>query len=65
MRNAITRARGVDTSTNPPTRRYILGKPNDHQKIDYVMSSVLAHEAASDAVKSGLGGSTEPEYVYI
>lgn len=64
MRNAVTRARGVDTSTNPPTRRYILGKPNDHQKIDYVMSSVLAHEAASDAVASGKG-STEPEYVYI
>jgi hypothetical protein len=32
-------------------QRYVLGKPNDHQKIDQAQSSVLAHEAALDATK--------------
>lgn len=33
--------------------RYILGKPNDHQKIDLAMCSCLAHEAACDARVNG------------
>lgn len=36
-----------------PGERYILGKPNDHQKIDMAMTSVLAHEAAADARAAG------------
>lgn len=32
----------------------VIGKPNDHQKIDLVMSDVLAHEAACDARAAGL-----------
>jgi hypothetical protein len=36
-----------------PGDRYLLGKPNDHQKIDAAMADVLAHEAASDARAAG------------
>jgi phage terminase large subunit-like protein len=36
-----------------PGQKYILGKPSDHQKIDVVMSKILAHAAASDAIKDG------------
>ena len=50
-RNAVTRTRSVDKVTK--RRIYILGKPNEHQKFDYVMSRVLAHEAAADAVAAG------------
>jgi hypothetical protein len=32
----------------------VIGKPNDHQKIDVVMADALAHEAASDAKAAGL-----------
>lgn len=32
---------------------YKLGKPNEHQKIDLAIASVLAHEAASDARAAG------------
>lgn len=31
-----------------PGERYILGKPSEHEKIDVLMSDVLAHEAAAD-----------------
>ena len=48
--NAVMRARGLDTTTRE--KKYILGKPTDHQKIDLAMSSVLAHEATMDAVKA-------------
>lgn len=45
-----------------PAERYVIGKPNESQKIDAAMTSVLCHEAACDAralgwkppVKSGL-----------
>ncbi|MGJ9405271.1 hypothetical protein ACHABQ_02965 [Nesterenkonia aurantiaca] len=40
--NAIVRAR--------TGQRYILGKPNEHQKIDQAMSAVLCFEAWSDAL---------------
>jgi hypothetical protein len=36
-----------------PNERYILGKPSQHQKIDKAMTTVLAHEASSDAVAAG------------
>lgn len=39
--------------------RYVLGKPNDHQKIDAAMATVLAHEAAADA--RAAGWSSKPE----
>lgn len=39
-----------------PGQKYTLDKPTDHQKIDVVMSSILAHEAASDARKGGWDG---------
>ena len=53
MRNAVMRTREMDPLTR--VRRYILGKPlgQYHQKIDYAMSSVLAHEAAMDVIASG------------
>lgn len=38
---------------NKPGDKYILTKPSEHQKIDPVMASVLAHEAAMDATKAG------------
>lgn len=51
IRNAVVRSRGYDPDTKK--RKYILGKPAEHQKIDYTMSSVLAHEAVMDAIASG------------
>jgi hypothetical protein len=36
--------------------RYILGKPSEHQKIDVLMSDILAHEAAADARAEGWDG---------
>lgn len=47
-----------------PGDRYILGKPNQHQKIDAAMADVLAHEAAADARESGWGGSSD-SYAYV
>lgn len=44
MANAVMIAKG---------QQYKLGKPNDHQKIDPTMASVLAHEAAADARATG------------
>lgn len=53
MRNATIRTREMDPLTG--VRRYILGKPpgEDHRKIDFAMSSVLAHEAAMDVLAGG------------
>lgn len=36
-----------------PGDKYILGKPADHQKIDLLMSTVIAHEAAADSRAAG------------
>lgn len=47
-----------------PGDRYILGKPNQHQKIDAAMADVLCHEAASVSRESGWGESS-PAYAYI
>jgi len=46
-----------------PGERYILGKPNQHQKIDAAMASVLAHEAAADARAAGWGTATNRRVV--
>lgn len=35
--------------------RYLLGKPNQNQKIDAAMADVLCHEAAADAREAGWG----------
>lgn len=53
MRNARIRPTTVDKTSG--VKRYVIGKPfgEDHRKIDYAMSSVLAHEAAMDALASG------------
>ena len=42
-----------------PGQKYTLDKPTDHQKIDIVMSSILAHTAASDARLDGWGEVTD------
>lgn len=62
VQNAVMRSRGLDATTE--RRIYILGKPSDPEKIDFAMSSVLAHEAAADAVKSGAGAEAA-DYVYL
>ena len=53
MRNARIRPTTVDKTSG--VKRYVIGKPfgEDHRKIDYAMSSVLAHEAAMDVLASG------------
>lgn len=43
-----------------PGDRYILGKPNERQKIDAAMASMICHEAAADARAAGWG-IAEPE----
>lgn len=63
MRNAVARMRNVDPLTGQ--RRYILGKASDVQKIDLLMSDVLAHEALNDAMAAGLTAEKEPFYVYM
>lgn len=62
VRNAVIRSRGLDSVTKQ--RKYILGKPEDHQKIDYAMSSTLAHEAVMDAIAGG-ALETKTNYVYF
>lgn len=47
-----------------PGDRYILGKPNQNQKIDLAVTSVLAHEAAADATAAEWV-KQRSEYVYM
>lgn len=61
--NAVIRARGLDPATEQ--RRYFLGKLTDHQKFDFAMSSVLAHEAVCDAIAGGALEEEPDEYVYF
>ncbi len=63
LRNAVIRAGNVDPVTK--IRKYTIGKPEKHQKIDYAMSSVLAHEAVMDAIAGGALAVTETEYAWI
>ena len=54
IRNAVERARGVQSGMDGIRRQtYIIGKASHTQKIDLAMSSVLAHEAVSDAIAAG------------
>lgn len=63
LRNAVIRAGTVDPVTK--IRKYTIGKPEQHQKIDYAMSSVLAHEAVMDAIASGARNQADDtNYVY-
>lgn len=62
MRNAVMRMRTVDPLTGQ--RRYFIGKASETQKIDLLMSDVLAHEALNDAMAKGLTADKEPFYVY-
>lgn len=61
-RNAVTRTRSIDKVTK--RRIYILGKPTEHQKVDYIMSRVLAHEAACDAVAAGAREDNTASWVF-
>jgi len=63
MQNAVVRARGMDALTKE--RVYILGKASEPQKIDYTMSSVLAHEAVCDAIASGANAAPVDTRVFI
>lgn len=63
LRNAIVRSRVVDKVTQ--IRRYILGKPAEHQKIDLAMSSVLAHAARMDAIADGASKPVQENFVYF
>ncbi|MEU7044943.1 hypothetical protein AB0A77_28345 [Streptomyces varsoviensis] len=47
-----------------PSGRYILRKASVHQKIDLGVVSVLAHEAAGDAIKAGEATPPPTSYVY-
>jgi len=62
LRNAVVRSRKMNPLTKE--RVYILGKPEEHQKIDYTMSSVLAHEAVMDAIAAG-ALEQKQNYVYF
>ena len=64
LRNAVIRAGTVDPVTK--VRKYTIGKPEQHQKIDYAMSSVLAHEAVMDSIASGaMRADTNVNYAYF
>lgn len=63
IRNAVVRSRKMNPLTHE--RVYILGKPEEHQKIDFTMSSVLAHEAVMDAIAAGELDKNETNYVYF
>ncbi|MFI9332000.1 hypothetical protein ACIGZJ_31215 [Kitasatospora sp. NPDC052868] len=43
-----------------PADRYVLRKPAPHQKIDLAVTSILAHEAAGEAIAAGLARPTTP-----
>ncbi|MEU9839733.1 hypothetical protein AB0C69_10985 [Actinomadura sp. NPDC048032] len=44
--------------------RYVLVKASDAQKIDAAVTSILAHEAAGDALAAGLARPKKKSYVY-
>jgi len=45
--------------------RYAITKAADHQKIDVLMSDILAHEAAADARAEGLFRDDGPAYIWL
>ena len=48
-----------------PGDRYLLGKPNDHQKIDMAMADTLAWEAGEDARLDGWGAPKPEALIYL
>jgi phage terminase large subunit-like protein len=56
MRNARAAAR--------PQGRYVLAKSSTDQKIDAAVTSILAHEAAMDAVAAGMAAPKRKSYYY-
>jgi phage terminase large subunit-like protein len=56
MRNARAAAR--------PQGRYVLAKAAQDQKIDVAVTSILAHEAAMDAVAAGMAAPKRKSYYY-
>jgi hypothetical protein len=56
MRNARAAAR--------PQGRYVLAKSAQDQKIDAAVTSILAHEAAMDAVAAGMAAPKRKSYYY-
>ncbi len=48
-----------------PGDRYLLGKPENSQKIDVAVTSVLAHEAASDMRAEGWPDDSGPKYIRL
>lgn len=63
----ITRLHVANAVMIPKTaQRYVLGKPYgaDHQKIDQAMSSMLAHEATTDAITADEFVAEITNYVY-
>jgi hypothetical protein len=47
-----------------PANRYVLRKAGPTQKIDAAVSSILAHEAAGDAIAAGLAAPPKRYYAY-
>lgn len=47
-----------------PANRYVLRKASVHQKIDLAVCSILAHEAASDAIAAGSAEPPKKYYAY-
>mgnify|MGYP003406585951 CR=1 FL=1 len=47
-----------------PGMRYVLGKPSQQQKIDGVISSILANEAAGDVTAAGLWAKPTEAFAY-
>lgn len=60
--NAVIRSRGIDPTTEQ--KKYILGKASEHQKFDFVMSGVLAHEAVCDAIAAGALAPEPDNFIY-
>jgi phage terminase large subunit-like protein len=56
IRNARAAAR--------PQGRYVLAKSSQDQKIDVAVTSILAHEAAMDAVAAGMTAPKRKNYYY-
>jgi hypothetical protein len=48
-----------------PGQKYVLGKPNESQKIDLAMATVLVHEAAADARAAGWSDESDDSTVLV
>ena len=61
----ITTSHMANARKVPRANRYVVGKPNDHQKIDAVLASVLAHEAAADERAAGWPETSGPSIFFL